>query len=164
MLQTLHKKLKTKNFFLSHLLVVLIATSAIYLTPLKNINIIEPVFNDVNPTQFYEQYSKDPSSYIFIDVRDTSAYNSLHAVGSISMPLHTLYDQRKLLPKRGKKIVLICSGGRSSGVGFMYLQHYGFFNIERVSGGIENWINEGLPTEGTDKNVSIMDIPTCETL
>lgn len=161
MLYTLYEKIKSENFFLSYILVIFIVLSAIYLTPLKNVNVIDPVYNDVEPQKFYEEFSKNPSAYIFIDVRDASAYNSLHAKGSISMPLHTLYDQRKVLPKSGKTIVLICSGGRASGVGFMYLQHYGFFNIERISGGIENWINEGLPTEGADKNVSFADIPTC---
>ncbi|TAJ16025.1 MAG: rhodanese-like domain-containing protein, partial [Dehalococcoidia bacterium] len=68
------------------------------------------------------------------------------------MPLHTLYQERFALPRNesGKTIVLICSGGSASGVGYGYLQHYGFRNILRVEGGIENWQAKGLPVEGTD--------------
>lgn len=164
MSSTLSKKIKSEKFFLSHILLVLIVLSAVYLTPLKNINVIEPVYRDIDPKQFYEEFSQNPNKYIFIDVRDAAAYNSLHAKGSISMPLHTLYDQRKTLPKKDKTIVLICSGGRASGVGYMYLQHYGFFNLLRISGGIENWVNEGLPTEGMNRSVSFInsDMAKCK--
>lgn len=151
-------KAKMFRVVFSHILVAIIALAAVYLTPLKNLNIIEPKFNDINPKEFYSEYSQHPDKFLFIDVRDPSAYKFLHAKGSINMPLHTLYDQRSVLPKNtDKKIVLICSGGRASGVGFMYLQHYGFFNIERVSGGIEKWVEENLPVEGEKFNVSLSE-------
>lgn len=126
----------------------------VYLTPLKWITVIEPTIRDIDPSGFQADFVKNPDKYIFIDVRPESVYTNLHAVGSISMPLHTLYDQRHVLPKRGKTIVLICSGGRASGVGYSYLQHYGFFNIRRIEGGIENWILEDLPVEGTSAGTS----------
>ncbi|GEM_PF-680395 len=128
---------------------VLATLLLVYLTPLKWITVIEPTIRDIDPIEFQADFAKNPDKYIFIDVRPESAYNALHAVGSISMPLHTLYDQRRVLPKRGKTIVLICSGGRASGVGYSYLQHYGFFNIRRIEGGIEQWILKELPVEGT---------------
>lgn len=129
---------------------VLITLCAVYLTPLKHVNVVEPTIDDINATEFQEDYLKNPDDYIFIDVRPEAAYASAHAKGSISMPLHTLYDERHNLPKSGKQIVLICSGGRASGVGYSYLEHYGFFNIQRIEGGIEQWMAEGLPVEGTN--------------
>lgn len=149
MIHKLHRILKENNYFSSHFMVGLAVMSLIYLTPLKHLNFIEPTFDDITPTQFHAEYTKNPDAYIFIDVRDIFSYNTLHAVGAISMPLHTLYDQRRVLPRHGKTIVLICTGGRASGVGFMYLQHYGFYNILRVKGGIEEWVNEEQPTEST---------------
>jgi len=128
---------------------VLATAMLIYFTPLKWIPVLEPGINDINATSFQERYMADPDRYIFIDVRPEAAYRALHAKGSISMPLHTLYDARHTLPKSGKEIVLICSGGRASGVGYSYLEHFGFFNLARIEGGIEQWILEGLPTEGT---------------
>lgn len=133
------------------LLVVVLTTivvgAVIYLTPLKHINLIEPQINDITPTEFYEKYKGNEDHYIFIDVRGESSYNNAHAAGSINMPLHTLYNQRKVLPKNGKEIVLICSGGVASGVGHDYLHYHGFFNIARIGGGIEAWQEAGLPVE-----------------
>ena len=123
---------KKRNLIISYILVVIFTLSVVYLTPLKNSAIIEPTIHDVDPSAFVAEYKNNTNGYIFIDVRDVNSYNNLRAKGSISMPLHTLYDQRKNLPKTGKKIVLICSGGRASGVGYMYLQHYGYFNIARI--------------------------------
>jgi len=125
--------------------VAAIAVLLIYLTPLKWVNLVEPKIKDVLPTLFYNEYRKNPRQYIFIDVRPPEAYNQKHAEGSINIPLHLLYDERKNLPKTGKVIVLICSGGRASGVAYHYLEHFGFLNLLRISGGIEAWEAVGLP-------------------
>ena len=128
---------------------VLITIFAIYLTPLKNLNLIESRIHDIDPQAFYDLYVQNSDKYVFVDVRPESAFSKLHATGSINIPLHLLYDERRVLPKSGKTIVLICSGGRASGVGYGYLEHYGFLNLLRVDGGIENWQLQGLPVEGT---------------
>ena len=134
---------------LPYVATALLTAAIIYATPLKWIVVIEPTIKDIDPVAFQSDFAQRPEKYLFIDVRSESAYNKVHAVGSINMPLHTLYDQRHVLPKSGKEIILICSGGRASGVAYSYLQHYGFFNIQRIEGGIENWIVEGLPVEGS---------------
>ncbi len=126
----------------------MLASAAIYLTPLKNIVFVEPKIKDIPAAVFYQEYKQDPDKYLFIDVRPADVYQQYHAEGSINMPLHTLYDQRLNLPKTGKEIILICSGGRASGVGYMYLEHYGFTNLQRIEGGIENWYAAGLPIVG----------------
>ena len=126
-----------------------LAASIIYLTPLKWLTVVEPSINDMDPTAFQKAFEANPEGYIFIDVRPESVYTNFHAKGSVSMPLHTLFDTRHTLPKTGKEIVLICSGGRASGVGYHYLEHFGFFNVTRIAGGIENWALQGLPVEGT---------------
>jgi len=128
---------------------ILATVAVVYLTPLKHLNIIEPRIDNIDPKAFYDAYTQNPDKYIFIDVRPESAFSKLHAVGSINIPLHLLYDERLVLPKSGKTIVLICSGGRASGVGYSYLEHYGFLNLKRIEGGIENWQLQGLPVEGT---------------
>lgn len=154
-------KLPTHDFFvsrkigiiLSHLLVAVGVASVIFLVPaIRYAPIVEPTVTDIDPTAFYAEYKENPEKYIFLDVRSADAYNKLHAEGSKLQPLHTLYTERHLLPRndRNKTIVLICSGGFASGVGFSYLQHYGFQNILRVRGGIEGWQAEHLPVVGTD--------------
>ena len=134
---------------LPYVATALLTLAVIYLTPLKWITVVEPTIRDIDPVAFQSDFAENGDQYIFIDVRSETSYNKVHAVGSINMPLHTLYDQRHVLPKKGKEIILICSGGRASGVAYSYLQHHGFFNIKRIEGGIENWIAEGLPVEGS---------------
>lgn len=140
---------KYAPFAVTAILTIFVTVMAVYLTPLKHLNLIEPTINDIDPTSFRDAYAKNPDDYIFIDVRPESAFSKLHAVGSTNIPLHLLYDERRVLPKSGKTIVLICSGGRASGVGYSYLEHYGFLNVRRIEGGIENWQLQGLPVEGT---------------
>ena len=127
----------------------------IYTTPLRYTDLVEPQINDIDAKAFYDNYSKNPDHYIFLDVRSEDAYKNLHAKGSTSRPLFNMYDDRHVLPKTSKEIVLICSGGRASGVAYSYLEHYGFTNIARIGGGIEKWVEYGLPTESSiwDKNV-----------
>jgi phage shock protein E len=143
---------------LPYLATVLVTVLAIYLTPLKWINIIEPTIKDVDPATFYNNYKNNKDNYLFIDVRSESSYKRVHAEGSINIPLYKMYDARHSLPKSGKEIVLICSGGRASGVAYGYLQHYGFFNIQRVTGGIENWIAQGLPVVSEGSTINPNDI------
>ncbi len=121
--------------------------SLIYTTPLRYTDTLEPTIRDIDPIAFQEAYKERPDDFIFIDVRSEESYNKLHARGSLSLPLHTLYDHRHALPKKEKDIILICSGGRASGVAYSYLEHFGFTNIYRIEGGIESWSEKGLPTE-----------------
>lgn len=133
--------------FLILVLGVILAALTIYLTPLKWVTLVEPHIDDISAEEFYAMYEGNEDKYIFIDVRGEGSYERVHAAGSEHMPLHTLYDERHNLPKNGKEIVLICSGGVASGVGYSYLEHYGHFNIKRVDGGIEAWQLAGLPVE-----------------
>jgi rhodanese-related sulfurtransferase len=115
-------------------------------TPLRFFDLVQPMINEITPAAFYAAYEKDPSDYIFIDVREADAYAKEHPIGAVNMPLETLYVQRHVLPKRGKTIALICGGNQASGVAYSYLQHFGFFNIMRVTGGLPAWKSAGLPT------------------
>ncbi len=134
------------------LVTIVITILVVYLTPLKWLNLKEPTISDVLPTLFNDAYKQNTDKYIFIDVRPTEVYNASHAKGSINIPLHLLYDERKNLPKSGKKISLICSGGRASGVAYSYLEHFGFSNLTRISGGVEAWEKAGLPMERASDN------------
>lgn len=141
---------------LPYVATVLLTATIIYLTPLKWVTVVTPTINDIDPKAFQSDFVQNSDKYIFIDVRSQAEYNKSHAVGSINMPLHTLYDQRRVLPKNGKKIILICGGGRASGVAYSYLQHYGFFNIKRISGGMIDWVAEGLPTASSTNTLNTL--------
>lgn len=145
-------KQKKKQKFLVGLVVAwfavgaIVAAGTIYLTPLKHLNLIEPTIDDIPAGEFYNLYTENPNKYLFVDVRSQNAYEAEHAEGSINIPLHLLFDERKFLPKTDKEIVLICTGRRASGVGYSYLEHFGFLNLKRIEGGLNEWKEAGLPT------------------
>lgn len=144
----LHSRIRLIDAVLCSLILIVATVAAIYLTPLKNITVIEPTIDDISATDFYALYSENPDDYVFLDVRTPASYNRLHAQGAQLMQLHTFYNERLNLPKNtDKTIVLICSGGVASGVAYHYLEHHGFFNIKRIEGGIESWEQAGLPVE-----------------
>lgn len=146
---TLFKSLSSYKGLISGVAIgIIVAAMLIYLTPLKWVTVLEPTIEDISATDFYTEYKGNEDKYIFLDVRGADSYERVHASGSSNMPLHTLYNERHYLPKQGKEIVLICSGGVASGVGYSYLEHYGHFNIKRIDGGIEAWQLAGLPVEG----------------
>lgn len=127
------------------LLGVLFFALLFYLTPLKDLNLVEPTIEDTDPKEFFEKFSLNPDDYIFIDVRPPAEYRAFHAKGSVNMPIHTLYNQKDNLPKSGKTIVLICTGGALSGVAYHYLEHHGFLNLKRIESGVRGWEAAGLP-------------------
>lgn len=123
---------------------IIAAALAIYLTPLKHIALIEPAMHDVEPAIFWEEYQNNPDGYLFVDVRSSSEYQKVHASGSINIPIVDLSDQYQQLP-RNKVIVLTCGNGRLAKVAYGYLEDYGFTNLMHITGGLQNWITEGLP-------------------
>ena len=138
------KVLLTASLFL---LAVIGTVLAIYLTPLKHLNAVEPSIRNIDPQEIYNRMLADPDRYIFIDVRQPGDYAKVHALNSINVPLQQIYYQRYKLPKKEKEIVLICSLAVASGIAYSYLEHYGFLNLYRIEGGIEQWVKAGLPTE-----------------
>lgn len=123
----------------------LVSALTIYLTPLKNLNIVEPTIKDIDPKVFYEEFRKDSNKFLFVDVRYPTDYFAEHAEGAINIPINLLYTEKNTLPKTGKTIVLICTGGALSGVAYGYLEHFGFTNLRRIEGGITAWRALGLP-------------------
>src|SRR3989344_2710798 len=107
---------------------IIVTIFAIYLTPLKHLNLVAPETKDIDPAEFWTDYSANPEKYMFIDVRQTADYDENHAKGSINIPIQKLFEQHGELPKSGKTIVLICTGGSLSGVAYGYLEHQGFLN------------------------------------
>lgn len=142
-------KFSAASLVLAVVVGAVLAALTVYLTPLKHLAILEPSIVDQGAREFQSEFGANKDNYLFIDVRPADAYARTHASGSINMPLHTLYNTRRSLPKTEKEIVFICTEGVASGVAYHYLQHFGFFNIRRIEGGVEKWIADGLPIEGT---------------
>lgn len=127
---------------------------------------VEPQMVEMDPRVVYETIQANPEKALFLDVRTPGEYTALHASTSISFPIQKLYDAWRTMPRTDKKIYVICTSGRLAAVAYGYLQLHGFRNIVHVTGGIQNWVDEGLPTQGkpifVDKNFSLdkpVDLP-----
>ncbi len=138
------KKIHYK-FAAMFILGVVASFAVVMTTPIRFLQIVQPSIHEISPANFYSLYKEHPDNYVFIDVRTHTDYIAGHAIGAVNMPLETLYNQRRYLPKHGKTIVLICNGAQASGVAYGYLEHYGFLNLMRVTGGVPAWRNAGLP-------------------
>jgi len=142
------RKRKTKIAFVATAVFcsgIVLGVLLVLLTPMRFFDLVDPQINEISPVSFYNTFTRNTDSYIFIDVRTKEDYVNGHAPGAINMPLETLYTQRHFLPKTGKTIAIICNREQASGVAFSYLQHFGFYNIERVTGGMDAWKAAGLP-------------------
>lgn len=141
----------------------------LFIPAVRYTHFVEPVIKEIVPQQAYANIQAHPEKYIFIDVRTPFEYLQAHASTSISMPINTLYDKRKELPMNtDKEIYLICTSGRLAGVAYSYLEHYGFRNIHRITGGLQGWSNAGMPIQSKDlfvkpspnePTVPMLDIP-----
>ncbi len=153
----MYKNLRKKYFFVlvAMALSFAAAVALIYLTPLKHINLISPMMREVDPKAFHTDLVAHPEKYIFIDVRSPSVYLAAHAKGAINIPIENLYDEHYLLPHSGKKIALICTTGRLAAIAYGYLEDWGFTNLRHIQGGMQNWVYEDLPIEGTNVQSSL---------
>jgi rhodanese-related sulfurtransferase len=88
-----------------------------------------------------------------IDVRDPAEYAAGHLADSRNIPVGELLDRAGEIEKlKDSPIILLCqSGVRSSGA-CTKLGKLGFTKVHSLSGGIESWVQAGLPIKkGTKK-------------
>lgn len=146
--------MEKRAIFILSILVAVVATALlIYLTPLRHVQLVAPTMHEMDPKEFYTDFSSHPDAYVLVDVRSPDIYTSAHAKGAISIPVENLYEERHTLPRNGKKIALICTTGRLAAIGYGYLESQGFTNLVHIEGGMVNWVTEGLPVEG--KNIAL---------
>jgi rhodanese-related sulfurtransferase len=81
-----------------------------------------------------------------LDVREQSEWESFHMPGATLIPLASLDDRLSELPK-DQDIVVVCRSGNRSATGRDILLNAGFTNVTSMSGGMNQWQAQGLPTE-----------------
>jgi rhodanese-related sulfurtransferase len=108
--------------------------------------------HNINCRQAYEDYYLNRSA-MFIDVREEYFYREKHIQNSINIPMGSFISGNKkvksTLKKISKKKLLItycdsknCSMSEIVG---NYLIRKGYKNIRILTGGIEEWENNGFP-------------------
>ena len=104
-------------------------------------------------TESFKRRSQ-PIDVVFIDVRTSAEFKSIHAEGSVNLPMQKL-DLDEITFAKENEIHVICqSGGRSIKV-CQKLETAGFTNVVNVEGGTSAWHEAGLPVVEGNKVMSI---------
>lgn len=89
------------------------------------------------------------SSLLVVNVLPADAFKDCSITSSINVPLDELEEQSKDWPKH-KKIVVYCAHDKCplSKQAYELLTKLGFQNVFMYEGGIKEWHDKGLPTQG----------------
>lgn len=84
---------------------------------------------------------------ILIDTRSENDYQQGHIVNATNMPLADLVSGNKNIENlKGKHVIAYCTSGMTSKSACKYLIKSGVKNVFNLTGGINGWINDKLPT------------------
>jgi rhodanese-related sulfurtransferase len=92
--------------------------------------------------------------YQFIDVRQTYEFEAGHVEGAVHMTLQEVPARYEDLD-RSRPVVVTCQVGQRSALAAEFLTGKGF-TAHNLAGGLESWIEEGLPlvaSEGASGSV-----------
>jgi len=93
------------------------------------------------------------SDFILIDTRGAADFEARRIAGAISLPYRSMSAETTAQLPKDKVIVTYCwgPGCNSSTKGALKLASLGF-RVKELIGGLEYWIKEGGPLEGTLEN------------
>jgi len=81
-----------------------------------------------------------------LDVREQSEWDQFHITGATLIPLGTLTDRLKEIPK-DKDVVVVCRSGNRSATGRDILLNAGFTSVTSMAGGMNQWQASGFSVE-----------------
>jgi rhodanese-related sulfurtransferase len=88
--------------------------------------------------------SKQPSSFVLIDVREESEFINGHIPGAVWLGKGIIErDIESLYPDKNTEVWLYCGGGFRSILAADNLQKMGYTKVVSVDGGFKAWANSG---------------------
>jgi phage shock protein E len=92
--------------------------------------------------------NRDNAKFVIIDLRTQREFDAGHIEGAKQIHYYATNFMRVMSQMdRESTLFLYCQKGRQSPLAFRALQRLRFAQIFILDGGIEEWINAGLPTE-----------------
>lgn len=90
-----------------------------------------------------------PNAPTLVDVRSIDEYVASHVKGALSVPLPDLANGRPtvLSDDKSAPILTMCKVGERSLYGLLLLKALGYQRVKSIRGGINAWVEAGLPTE-----------------
>ena len=83
---------------------------------------------------------------LLLDVREECEWNEHHVAGALHIPMQEVPSRIAEIPEDRDVYVYCKMGGRSARV-VDYLQRHGRERVVNVTGGIDAWMEAGLPVE-----------------
>jgi rhodanese-related sulfurtransferase len=83
---------------------------------------------------------------LLLDVREDWEWNEHHVAGALHIPMQQVPSRLPEIPEDRDVYVYCKMGGRSARVAD-YLRRHGRERVANVSGGIDAWMEAGLPVE-----------------
>jgi len=108
---------------------------------------------ETDPWDVKTDMERGRSDFIVIDTRSPADFDASRVAGAVNLPYRSINaETTRQLPK-DKLMVTYCSGPgcNSSTKGALKLASLGF-RVKELIGGLEYWIREGGPLEGTLEN------------
>jgi rhodanese-related sulfurtransferase len=89
--------------------------------------------------------------FVLVEALSPRLYASVHLPGAVNLPLESIEVAKGVLPDEGAEIVVYCMDPdcATSGETVRELAEMGYENVRRYAGGKQDWIDAGLPVEGT---------------
>ncbi|MCK5546231.1 MAG: rhodanese-like domain-containing protein [Rhodospirillaceae bacterium] len=111
--------------------------------PVDNV-VAEPAFIELEPTEVHQRVSRGQS--IIVDVREASEYENVRIPSAFLMPL-SFFEADHFPIISGTEVILMCAVGKRSAAAAKQLMNSGFDEVIHMKGGINKWIDDGLPVD-----------------
>jgi len=82
---------------------------------------------------------KKKTYFLLVDVRQLEEFNQGHIEGAVLMPLGSLPDSYRQIP-RGITLVVYCRAGHRSAQAVLFLRDHGYAKAVSLSGGYMAWL------------------------
>ena len=131
-----------KNFLL-YAIAILVVGAMVYLTTVL-------LQKDLAKSQIADTVSVSEAAELFsagsflLDVREQSEWNDAHIDGAVLIPLGQLATRMSEVPD-DKTVLVICRSGNRSAEARDQLRKAGYAQTTSVAGGMNAWIQAGLP-------------------
>ncbi|MCK4939092.1 MAG: rhodanese-like domain-containing protein [Rhodospirillaceae bacterium] len=103
-----------------------------------------PILIELEPIDVHQRLSQGQS--IIVDVREASEYENVRIPSAFLMPL-SFFEADHFPVINGTEVILMCAVGKRSAAAAKQLMNAGFSEVIHMKGGLNQWIDDGLPVD-----------------
>ncbi|WP_305909250.1 rhodanese-like domain-containing protein [Methylomarinum sp. Ch1-1] len=139
------------EFISNHYLLVLALAAVTFLLIQDFVEHSFNKFTGISPMIAVTKMNSDETK--IVDVREPHEFIKGHIEDAINIPLGKFDDQLDTLqPFKNNPIIVVCQSGTRSVPACKTLVKSGFEQVFNITGGMQSWEDNKLPTKSTSKN------------